>query len=299
MKKLSALIILIVFAINANSQIIHNIPYYNWSNKVAFMTSPSPLVTGYGLYSDSLSNVNDGINFYEYNGEYYPIETWADYYYWYVKKYWYQFDDPGLYEFYYLAEDDFGMAQYICSNSYRGRMYPTRFVVSFPGRSVYVNNLSRRNIRRCIKNESWENKNYLARVEPTVKDDKNIRNRSVTKCDMIRVVDREKLQSNKRDAKIVKYNNSRSTISRTNNLDNRRIDRKTNIDNLKIVNSHGNNTWRTTNVGNSNKSANRTSSFNNRSIDWGRNKSTNATKVNIKRNTSTNQIRSSRTIKSK
>jgi hypothetical protein len=60
----------------------------------------------------------------------------------------------------------------------------------FPGRSVYVNNLSRRNIRRCIKNDSWENRNYDASAE-IKKDNKNRRKPIATKYDNIRVVDRE------------------------------------------------------------------------------------------------------------
>jgi hypothetical protein len=292
------LILSCLFIINtANSRSLYVVPYWKWSCKITFKLSPSPLIKGYGYYSDSLSRAFNGVTFYEHYDEYYPIESWADYYLWFTKEYWFEFDQPELYEYYYIAKDDFGMAQYICSHCYRGRFYPARFAVSFPGRSVYVNNLSRRNIRRCIKNDSWENRNYDASAE-IKKDNKNRRKPIATKYDNIRVVDREKLQNNKRDTRIVKYNNSCSTVSRTNDVDSRRVERKSSFDTPKRGNSTRNTTWRATNNRNSNNSINRNSSFNNnRSIN--RNTSTNTNRSSIKRTTNSKQTPSGGTIKSR
>lgn len=144
MKKLFVLMMLAVVTINTqamqpnhrNSKQIH---YYQWSNPTAFMLSPSPVVTGYGPLSAELAAHNGGLTFYEHNGEYYVIESWADYYRWYVKRYWYLFTEPALYEYYYQIGDDYGMASYVFGEYYLGTYYPSRVGVIFPHNYIYVN----------------------------------------------------------------------------------------------------------------------------------------------------------------
>jgi len=107
------------------------IRYDNWSNPYYFN---SPIVTGYGEYSDSLSKVYDGKSFYIYDNEYYLIESWADYYLWFTKRFWYNFTNPELYEVYYITDNDYGMASYIASH-YNGAYYPSLIKIDFLERS--------------------------------------------------------------------------------------------------------------------------------------------------------------------
>lgn len=123
------------------SQKAPTIVYYNWSNPTTFELSPSPIIKGYGYYSDSLSTVYNGKRFYEYNREYYCIQSWADYYYWFTKEYWYRFKNPDLYEYYYMTKDDYGMASYIASSNYLGRYYPSLITLNFGDMNVKENRL--------------------------------------------------------------------------------------------------------------------------------------------------------------
>ncbi len=279
MKKLILMLSFFFAFTIANSQRLYVVPYYDWSSKTAFQNSPSPLVRGYGFYSDSLSRAYDEVTFYEYAGEYYPIETWADYYYWFINKYWYRFEDPGLYEFYYHAKDDFGMAQYICGHVYLGYFYPSRIILSFPGRSIYVNNLSRRNLRRWIKNGSWVNKNYVPDKELLALHDKNRPKTSETTVDNVRVADRDKLPNNKRDITPGKYNNSRPGPLYRNGVNN-------NGRNRSSYNSNGVNSRVNYST---NSSLNRTTSGSSSRVS--RSTSTNTSRSNV--NQSTNSRRTS------
>ncbi|MBN2521842.1 MAG: hypothetical protein JXB24_01145 [Bacteroidales bacterium] len=128
-------------SIHVISQPVRVVSYYEWSDPIAFQLSRNPLITGYGEYSDSLSQVYDGMIFYEYDGAYYGIESWADYYYWYTKKYWYYFDQPELYEFFYLTGNDYGMASYIAGNYYRCHYYPSLISLRFTDRKPEYNRL--------------------------------------------------------------------------------------------------------------------------------------------------------------
>lgn len=141
MKKLVTILLISSLSLSAFSQVTKIVEWYDWSDPVTFQLSPMPVITGYGPLSDSLSNVYDGKTFYVYNGDYYMIDSWADYYYWYIQKYWYHFDDPGLYEFFYLTENDYGMAAYIAGDYYRAYYYPSRVMVRFSDRTVYYNRL--------------------------------------------------------------------------------------------------------------------------------------------------------------
>ena len=128
MKRVLFILFVIPVALTGWAQFVYKVPYYDWSSTTAFMLSPQPLITGYGPYSDSLSDADNGRIYYVYEDEYYPIQNWADYYYWYTKKYWYLFESPLLYEYYYLTGNDLEMAKYIACYYY-GRYYPSMIVV--------------------------------------------------------------------------------------------------------------------------------------------------------------------------
>jgi len=162
MKRIVSLVVLMLMISSIYSQTFYRVPYYDWSSKIAFQLSPSPMITGYGPLSDSLSRAHRDTTFYESNGVYYPITSWADYYLWYVNEYWYYFDQPDLYEYYYFAGDDYGMAQFICGTGYHGYLYPARIAITFPGREVYRNYYSVAKVKRRAKNDYWVNKNYVA-----------------------------------------------------------------------------------------------------------------------------------------
>jgi hypothetical protein len=156
MKKFICIIIISLLISNVYSQRLHYVPYYDWNSHTAFMLSPSPLITGQGLYSDSLSRAHNDSTFYEYNGVYYPITSWADYFYWYVDKYWYQFNFPELYKFYYESGNNLEMARYICGDGFKEYMYPCRIVLDFRNQDVPINYLSRQCVKEYLKIDAKE-----------------------------------------------------------------------------------------------------------------------------------------------
>lgn len=187
MKKILITIIVAGISLSLAAQKMHTVAWYNWSNPITYQLSPSPYITGYGYYSDSLSNANDGVTFYEYNGEYYPVKSWADYYLWYVNEYWFHFIDPELYEYYYMTKNDFEMARYIAGRSYLGRYYPSRICISFVNKEVEINRLhdgSRyiasndkqvKKLKRLenLAKEPYKNHHYLAAKNNIVKKPNN------------------------------------------------------------------------------------------------------------------------------
>jgi hypothetical protein len=173
MKKILITSLMGLILISAYSQRPRIVPYYNWSNPTSFQVSPAPLVTGYGYFSDSLSKVHKDTTFYEYQGEYYAITSWADYYLWYVNKYWYQFNEPQLYNFFYFTGNDYGMASYICGWYFKGYNYPSRICVTFPDREVYVNNLSWHHVKKHIRNDASGYYSRIAEINTREKVDGN------------------------------------------------------------------------------------------------------------------------------
>ncbi len=136
MKKLLLLTSMLLVVLCAKSQTITSIDFFKWSDPITYELSQEPYISGYGYYSDSLSNVFENKDFYEYNNEYYCIESWADYYYWYTKKYWHLFDNPAVYEYYYWTKNDLGMASYIASYRYRGEYYPSTIKLIFKDETI-------------------------------------------------------------------------------------------------------------------------------------------------------------------
>lgn len=140
MKKFILVITFLFIGLNSYSQQYHTFPYNYWSNPITFQISPQPVITGYGNLSESLSKELNIVTFYEYKGSYFKIESWADYYNWYTQKFWFLFENAEIYQYFYRANDDFGMASFIASQ-YRGVYYPSRISVSFvnSGKKVYNN----------------------------------------------------------------------------------------------------------------------------------------------------------------
>ncbi len=141
MKNLLIIAVVLFATLDAKSQSITRIPFYQWSNPMTFQMSTTPLVKGKAELSDSLSRVYEGKQFYEYNGEYYAIDSWADYYLWFTKKYWHQFENPVLYEFYYHQKDDLLMAKFVATN-FIGNMYPAFVSVEFYQNAPDVNKMN-------------------------------------------------------------------------------------------------------------------------------------------------------------
>jgi len=142
MKNTLLLIALLIISSIAFSQSVSIINYSQWSDPNTFQLSPNPTITGYGYYSDSLSVVYDNKTFYEYNNQYYCIESWADYYFWFTEKYSHLFEDPGVYGLYYHTNNDLGMASYIASNKYLGEFYPSLFQLDFDDNKLEKNRLA-------------------------------------------------------------------------------------------------------------------------------------------------------------
>ena len=147
MKKLIVLFSISLLLNNIYSQKLYTVSYYKWSDHATFLMSPPPFKTGHGKLSDSLSKAHPDTTFYQLDGDYYPITSWADYYFWYVKKYWYEFINPEVYEFFYHMKNDYGMAKYICSENFIGEKYPSGFVLSFPDKEVDQNLMNRTNMK--------------------------------------------------------------------------------------------------------------------------------------------------------
>ncbi len=129
------LIVLCSSIINGQSDAeaeFYSISHRDWSNALIFKYSPQPLVTGYGILSDSLKEVHGSV-FYELNGEYMAIETWADYYYWFTQRYEVLFrQSSALYSTYYFLNDIKGMIRYVFfDQNYKGDYFPSAIRIQF------------------------------------------------------------------------------------------------------------------------------------------------------------------------
>lgn len=140
MKNFILVITFLFIGLNSYSQQYHTFPYTYWSNPITYKISPQPVITGYGELSESLAKEFHIETIYEYKGAYFKIESWADYYNWYTQKFWFLFENAEIYQYFYRANDDFGMASFIASQ-YRGVYYPSKISVSFvrSGKKVYNN----------------------------------------------------------------------------------------------------------------------------------------------------------------
>jgi len=139
MKNFILAITFLFIGLNTYSQQYHTFPYTYWSNPITYKISPQPVITGYGELSESLSKEFHIETIYEYKGAYFKIESWADYYNWYTQKFWFLFENAEIYQYFYRANDDFGMASFIASQ-YRGVYYPSKISVSFVNSNKKVHN---------------------------------------------------------------------------------------------------------------------------------------------------------------
>lgn len=138
------------------SQSSGSIAYYYWSDPMTYKRTRRPLISAYGPLSDSLSNEYDGNDFFEHNDTYYQVNSWADYYLWFTKEYWWQFNHPVQYEFFYYAKDNLGMVTYLATN-FVGTWYPAPVKVNFLNHSPNVNKI-------CNPKYHVKNSRQLARL---------------------------------------------------------------------------------------------------------------------------------------
>lgn len=138
MKKITLFLIFSISTLFAVAQLNQaKIDQFKWDDPTTFKFNP-PLITGYGEYSDSLAKVYEGNTFFICDNEYYAITTFADYYYWFVKEYWWKFTDPQLYEYYYHSKNNLEMMKYIYGDKYKGKYYPLNIAVEIEGRNEYI-----------------------------------------------------------------------------------------------------------------------------------------------------------------
>ena len=104
MKSKLFFLIILVASSSLFGQVGNTVPYYNWSSPATYMLSTPPLIQGRGHYSYLLSEAQNGTTFYVHDNEYFPIETWADYYLWYTIKYSHNWQNPELYKYYYYTK---------------------------------------------------------------------------------------------------------------------------------------------------------------------------------------------------
>jgi len=101
----------------------NEVPFYRWSSEAEFVLSPTPGINNITQTADSLTQVL-GYQVYEHESVFYPIRSWADYYYWFTQRYWYRFSSNVLaYAHFYFSGDDSGMAAFI-SDKFSGDFYP-------------------------------------------------------------------------------------------------------------------------------------------------------------------------------
>ncbi|MCK5028067.1 MAG: hypothetical protein KAR57_00430 [Bacteroidales bacterium] len=134
MKKITLIFAFISISIFASAQVEYFKFFYDdFNNTQTYRLSPAPYITSFGEYSDSLSTLFNGVDFYELNGEYFPVKSWADYYYWYTQSYYWLFVNPEKYEHHYLAKNNKEMVKYIFSDNYKTDKYPSAIMVYIMG----------------------------------------------------------------------------------------------------------------------------------------------------------------------
>lgn len=114
MKKVIFTFLLSSFAFISSAQDLFTIN--NWSDSTMFRWA-HPTIRGYSDLSDSLAQAIPGkAEFYHFDGTYYAVNSWADYYNWFTKAYWFRFKRPVLeYETFYLLGDNFMMVDWLYS----------------------------------------------------------------------------------------------------------------------------------------------------------------------------------------
>jgi hypothetical protein len=106
----------------------HTFNYHRWSDSLNYRVSPQPLITGNTAQSDSMALLMNAREVYESNGVFYFINSWADYYLWYVAKYPEKFRNPRQYKQYYESGNNYGMVRFVKKN-FKGLKYPAQINV--------------------------------------------------------------------------------------------------------------------------------------------------------------------------
>lgn len=174
MKTFTLSILLLISFSALKAQMPHDVPYYNWSNPNIYQISPRPIIRGNTYTSDSIAEVLDFQEVYEHNGEFYPINSWADYYFWYTTKYSFNFDSPDLYEYYYYTKNDYNMVKYLVSN-FTGSYYPARISVSIEGEPE----ISSRYNKKILDNNPKQELKFAKRLSKEEKRYRNVTHTSV------------------------------------------------------------------------------------------------------------------------
>jgi len=208
------------------------IKYYKWSDPTTFKIGTPPKIKGYGPLSDSLSNVMNGVIFYHINEDYYPIQSWADYYYRFTKKFPFIFHCPSEYEYYYFAEDDYGMANFIFGEKYLYDYYPSNTIVRFDDRPLDANKTKcSSKIKKFSKDQFYEDvksyeqkklkKNRKYKSKPHKRDKElNARLKTISTNQDKKIIRRPSNSFNKPDVSR-EYNksNKKPQIKKNNNIE--------------------------------------------------------------------------------
>lgn len=181
-----------------------------WDDPMIFSSNP-PLINGYGEYSDSLAKAYEGYKFYECNDEYYGIATLADYYYWFVNEYYWKFNQPEIYEYYYITGNNLEMMKYIYSDNYTGDYYPVNITVEDEGLQEYINNRIKED--RYYADNDKKIKDFKQDLS-TIEDSDNSKSSRKSKS-LTRENDISSIKSNYHNIPVIKREPAKSTGSKS------------------------------------------------------------------------------------
>jgi hypothetical protein len=129
MKKLTLITVLFISSLFSTLAQSQHVSYLNWSDSLTYSNSSKPIITGVTPKSDSIAKTSNTHEVYEYNGVYYFINSWADYYMWYTTKYHYKFHLHELYQYYYNTNDNYNMVRFLSQN-FKGKYYPSPVIAT-------------------------------------------------------------------------------------------------------------------------------------------------------------------------
>ncbi len=100
-----------------------------WSDSLTYRISQQPVIKGNTAQSDSMAKIMNAKEVYEQDGVFYFINSWADYYAWYVAKYPNKFRNPALYQQYYESGNNYAMVKFVKKN-FKEQQYPAQIDVT-------------------------------------------------------------------------------------------------------------------------------------------------------------------------
>ncbi|WP_436517786.1 hypothetical protein [Ekhidna sp. To15] len=136
MRRLAFISLFILLAYSASSQA--TIPAWGLSNAQFYEINSKPTLRTIGPLSDSLAALHDISDFLIHDNTYYGVETWADYFLWFVNKYEHQFGagDRLLYEFHYSSKNDVQMSEVLANNFFFQERFKDDVTIQFTETSV-------------------------------------------------------------------------------------------------------------------------------------------------------------------